>query len=84
MQDKYQTISEEEDLSLAQIIRRAVDMYLFSQGDLLNIKESDLELVNYESETRTKKALLLNQTQMFDRDMNQQSSLFQELNPDAF
>lgn len=82
--DMLKDISEEEDLSLAQIIRRAIDMYLFSQGDLLNIEESDLELVNYESETRTKKALLLNQTQMFDRDMNQQSSLFQELNPDAF
>jgi len=80
--DLLKDISEEEDLSLAQIIRRAIDMYLFSQENLLNIEESDLELANYESETRTKKALLLNQTRIFDRDINQESSLFEELNPD--
>lgn len=91
-------ISDEEDLSTAQIIRRAIELYLLSQKDVLGIDESEMTIAKHISETRSKRAQLISHTKKFDNirreiemdpfqiDLLDASadSLFQELNPDAF
>lgn len=91
-------ISDEEDLSAAQVIRRAIELYLLSQQDVLGINESEMTIAKHISETRSKKAQLISHVNKFDsirRNMEldpfendlldvSADSLFQELNPDAF
>lgn len=85
-----------EDLSLSQIIRRALDLYLLSQRQVLDLEEEEIqeiEMTSSLSESRTKKAILLNQRETL-RHMNRNNDsygeeesandLFQDLNPEAF
>lgn len=89
-------ISDEEDLSMGQVFRRAVEMYLISQKDVLGIEENDLAMAKHISETRSKKAQLINQTLKFEEIRNNMNlednfdflesgtEIFEELNPAAF
>jgi len=76
-------IGEEEDLSIAQIVRRAIELYLVSQKEVLSIDESELAMANHISETRSLKAMRLNQLTQ-DRDEENPIDLFKDLNPEAF
>ena len=90
--EHYEILSEismDEDLSMAQVIRRAVELYLVSQKDVLGIDDSDMALAAHLSETRSKKAIILNHAEKFHNFNNKDSdvdanSIFEDLNPDAF
>jgi UTP-glucose-1-phosphate uridylyltransferase len=53
------TIADEEDLCFSQVVRRALEMYLVTQKDILGIGDSDLAQAKFIGETRTKRALLM-------------------------
>lgn len=86
-------ISQDEDLNVSQIIRRALELYLSTQRQYIDLQDDELQLDAHLSETRTKKALMLShidylekakkgfkdEGSLFDND-----DLFEELNPDAF
>lgn len=81
------SISDEEDLSMGQIIRRAIELYLVSQREVLNLEESEIAMANHLTETRSKRAITINHVinSASDQDSNEDSSsIFEELNPDAF
>lgn len=84
-------LSAEEDLSVAQIVRRAIELYLTSQSELLNFEDIESDLLNHVAETRSKKAILLNHTNQFSKNKDDNSlkekndeDIFSDLNPDAF
>lgn len=85
-------ISEGEDLTVAQIIRRAVELYLGTQKHYMEYNYNDLELDAHLSETRTKKAIFLSHVDELDKQKSKASGvsgevfddIFEELNPDAF
>ncbi|MFM6214515.1 hypothetical protein [Planktothrix sp.] len=87
--DHYQLmakIGEEEDLSVAQMVRRAVELYLVTQFDMLGISESDLALASHVSETRSKRATIVTRATSLERmySDNTVEELFKDLNPAAF
>lgn len=90
--DLLRSISEEEDLSVAQIFRRAVELYLISQKDVLGIDDGDISYAKHISETRSKKAIFINHSEKFLEMANKDSGksnidaleIFEELNPAAF
>lgn len=81
-------ISQDEDLSMAQVIRRSIELYLVSQRDVLGIGDSDIALAAHLSETRSRKAIVLSHADklnIYNPNASQDvDSIFQELNPDAF
>jgi hypothetical protein len=85
-------ISQEEDLTVSQIIRRAVELYLATQKHFIDFNYNDLELDTHLSETRTKRAIFLSHADGIDKQKNNNSNIqgevfddiFEELNPDAF
>jgi len=80
------SISNNEDLSIAQIVRRAIELYLVTQFDVLGISESDLALASHVSETRSKKAAIVTRAATLERKYcdNSVEELFKDLNPMAF
>ena len=80
-------ISIDEDLSTGQIIRRALELYLISQRDVLNITDSDLTMATHLTETRSRKAIKLTHIDRLlptSSESNDALSIFEDLNPDAF
>lgn len=85
-------ISQEEDLTVSQIIRRAVELYLGTQKHYIDFNYNDLELDTHLAETRTKKAIFLSHADGIEKQKNGNSNIegvvfddiFEELNPDAF
>ena len=85
-------ISQEEDLTVSQIIRRAVELYLTTQKHYIDFDYNNLELDTHLSETRTKKAIFLSHAEGLDKQRNNNSNIqgevfddiFEQLNPDAF
>lgn len=80
-------ISVDEDLSTGQIIRRALELYLISQRDVLNITDSDLTIATHLTETRSRKAIKLShidRLQPHSSEPEDALAIFEELNPDAF
>jgi len=86
--DLMKMIVDEDDLSMAQVLRRAIELYLCTQKDVLGIEDSEIAMANHISEDRTNKALILHYKDNlpkspFDKS-NSADELFEELNPDAF
>ena len=83
-------ISQEDDLTVSQIIRRAVELYLATQKHYIDFNYNDMELDTHLSETRTKKAIFLSHVDNLEKQKDNFSGeelfddLFEELNPDAF
>jgi len=85
-------ISQEEDLTVSQIIRRAVELYLGTQKHYIDFNYNDLELDTHLAETRTKKAIFLSHVDSIDKQKSSNTNIqgevfddiFEELNPDAF
>lgn len=86
--DLLKEISIDEDLSTGQIIRRAIELYLLSQKDVLNIMGSDLAMASHISETRSKKAMIFNHSEKlvgaYKNNEDVAMEIFEELNPVAF
>jgi hypothetical protein len=81
-------ISLEEDMSISQLVRRAIELYLVTQKDVLSIPESEIALTAHLAETRSKKAMVITHAEKFftlHSDSNKSDlSLFEELNPEAY
>lgn len=85
-------ISQDEDLTVSQIIRRAVELYLATQKHYIDFNYNDLELDTHLSETRTKKAIFLSHIDGIEKQKSNNSSIqgevfddiFEDLNPEAF
>lgn len=82
------SLAEEEDLSVAQIVRRAIELYLVSQKDVLGITDSEIAYASHLAETRSKKAIVISHADKFYAMHNpiieDASSIFEDLNPEAF
>ena len=85
-------ISQDEDLTISQIIRRAVELYLTTQKHYIDFNFDELELDAHLSETRTKKAIFLAHADGIEKAKYNNTNLqgdtfediFEELYPDAF
>lgn len=82
------SLAEEEDLSVAQIVRRALELYLVSQKDVLGIDDSDISYSAHLTETRSKRAIIVSHAEKFyalnNVSLDDGSSIFEDLNPAAF
>lgn len=90
------SMRRKEDLNIAQIVRRALDLYLLSQRQVIDLEDEELQEIEMSSslaENRTKKAILLSQRDTLKRINEENQSyheedlaqdLFHDLNPDAF
>lgn len=87
--------SEEEDMSMAQIVRRAVDMYITTQSNMFNLDDNNITIAQHLKETRSKRAQLVNYISAVQEETDVDPSdnlkfeeeaelIFRELNPDGF